>query len=253
MAKKFGSSSSTAKKSQSDEDKKEEQKREQLAILFRTRLGHLKRAQQLVRDDRIAAAVDSYTKYLGILSLYFDVPEAKLSPTLFDAEKDMTELLLISHAYWDLAKAFDRSPNLQADCVRCLDQFMKFTIGFKYQHVNAQIVRKFNNKKQAHNPKAFEATYQRIQVSSKKCYIATSCLGHDHPTTMQLRQFKLAIAKSERGLDFIDFYYSFSPTWVEFFNQHPVIKAVAEFFIRPLLKTFAWISTYYVNYKKTHS
>ena len=74
----------------------------------------------LVRDDRIAAAVDSYTKYLGILALYFDVPEAKLTPTLFHPEKDMTELLLISHAYWDLAKAFDRSPNLQLDCIRCL-------------------------------------------------------------------------------------------------------------------------------------
>ena len=54
---------------------------------------------------------------------------------------------------------------------------MKFSIGFKYQHVNAQIVRKFNNKKQAHNPKAFEAAYQQIQISSKKCYIATSCFG----------------------------------------------------------------------------
>lgn len=253
MAKKILNKPSTSKKSQSDEEKKEEQKREQLAILFRTRLGHLKRAQQLVRDDRVAAAVDSYTKYLGILALYFDVPEAKLSPTLFDAEKDMTELLLISHAYWDLAKAFDRSPNLQSDCVRCLDQFMKFTIGFKYQHVNAQIVRKFNNKKQAHNPKAFEMAYQRIQVSSKKCYVATSCFGEDHPTTRQLRLFKLAIAKNERGLDFIDFYYSFSPMLVDFFNQHIIIKTIAELFIRPLLKTFAWTTRFYVNNKKTHS
>lgn len=251
MAKKI--SVAAGRKMISDEQKKEEQKREQLEILFRTRLSHLKRAQQLVRDDRIAAAVDSYTKYLGILALYFDVPEARLSPTLFDAEKDLTELLLISHAYWDLAKAFDRSPNLQADCVRCLDQFMKFTIGFKYQHVNAQIVRKFNNKKQAHNPKAFEATYMRIQVNSKKCYIATSCFGECHPVTIQLREFKLAIAKNERGLDFIDFYYNISPKIVEFFDRQPLVKKVSEFFIRPFLKTFAWIFCQYVDYKKTHS
>jgi hypothetical protein len=253
MAKKVLNKASPTRKSQSDEEKKEEVKREQLAILYRTRLGHLKRAQQLVRDDRVAAAVDSYTKYLGILALYFDVPEAKLSPTLFDAEKDMTELLLISHAYWDLAKAFDRSPNLQSDCVRCLDQFMKFTIGFKYQHVNAQIVRKFNNKKQAHNPKAFESAYQRIQVSSKKCYIATSCFGDNHPTTAQLRQFKLTIAKSELGLNFIDFYYSVSPGIVDFFNRNPFVKTVSEFFIRPILKTFAWATIFYVDNKKTHS
>ena len=76
-------------------------------------------------------AVDSYNKYLGILALYFDTTEDKLSPSFFDAEKDMTELLLISHAYWDLAKAYDRSPNLHRDCLRCLEQFTRFSIGFK--------------------------------------------------------------------------------------------------------------------------
>jgi hypothetical protein len=242
-----------AKKTITNEEKKEAIKREQLGILYRTRLTHLKRAQQLIRDERVAAAVDSYTKYLGILALYFDVPEAKLSPSLFDAEKDMTELLLISHAYWDLAKAFDRSPNLQLDCVRCLDQFIKFSLGFKYQHVNAQIVRKFNNKKQAHNPKAFEAAYQRIQLNSKKCYIATSCFGENHPVTQQLRDFKLVISKSERGLDFIDFYYQISPRIIDFFSRHAFIKSISEFFIRPVLKTFTWIFTYYVNHQKTHS
>lgn len=251
MAKKFGSSSSNKKIS--DEEKKEAIKREQLSILFRTRLSHLKRAQQLVRDDRIAAAVDSYTKYLGILALYFDVPEAKLSPTLFHAEKDMTELLLISHAYWDLAKAYDRSPNLQIDCLRCLEQFMKFTIGFKYQHVNAQIVRKFNNKKHAHNPKAFEAAYQRIQVNSKKCYIATSCFGEFHPITEQLRDFKKSISRHERGRDFIDIYYNYSPKLIEYFETHSNIKAVSEFFIRPFSKAFVWIFLHYVDNKKTHS
>jgi hypothetical protein len=242
-----------AKKTQTSEEKKESQKREQLGILFSSRLSHLKLAQQLVRDDRIAAAVDAYTKYLGILALYFDVPEARLSPTLFDAEKDMTELLLISHAYWDLAKAFDRSPNLQADCMRCLEQFIKFTIGFKYQHVNAQIVRKFNNKKQAHNPKAFEAAYLRIQVNSKKCYIASSCFGENHPVTEQLREFKIHLAKSERGLDFIDFYYRFSPSLVDFFSRYSAIKNICEFFIRPVLRIFTWAIFKYVNYTKTHS
>jgi hypothetical protein len=242
-----------AKKTQTSEEKKEAAKREQLGLLFQSRLGHLKIAQQLIREDRIASAVDAYTKYLGILALYFDVPEARLSPTLFDAEKDMTELLLISHAYWDLAKAFDRSPNLQSDCIRCLDQFMKFTIGFKYQHVNAQIVRKFNNKKQAHNPKAFEAAYLRIQVSSKKCYIATSCFGEDHPVTEQLREFKLHLSRSELGLDFIEFYYRTSPLLVDFFSRHRAVKKGCEFFIRPLLIMFTWAIHNYVDHKKTHS
>jgi hypothetical protein len=243
-----------AKKKPDAKDLKDERKREQLAELYRTRLTHLKRAQLLIRDDRVALAVDSYTKYLGILALYFDTTEDKLSPTLFDPQKDITELLLISHVYWDLAKAFDRSPNLQRDCFRCLEQFAKFSIGFKYQHVNAQIIRKFNNKKQAHNPKAFEAIYHKIQISSKKCYIATSCFGENDNRTQTLRHFKSKIAPYALGKDFIDCYYQFSPLIIREFNRHPIIKWISETFIlKPLLNIFTFLIRPYVTHNKTHS
>lgn len=231
-----------------------DRKREQVVELYRTRLAHLKRAQVFVKEDRMAQAVDSYNKYLGILALYFDTTEERLSPSLFDAEKDMTELLLISHAYWDLAKAYDRSPNLQRDCLRCLEQFMKFSIGFKYQHVNAQIIRKFNNKKQAHNPKAFEAAYQKIQISAKRCYVATMCFGFEHEKTETLRHFKLKIAKYNLGLDFIDFYYLHSPSLVEYLDSRPKRKFMFNTLIaRPLLSTFVYLIRPHVHNQKTHS
>ncbi|MGZ3789648.1 MAG: CFI-box-CTERM domain-containing protein [Bacteriovorax sp.] len=242
------------KEAAKDKGEKDEKRREQVIELYRTRLTHLKRAQALVKDDRMAQAVDSYTKYLGILAIYFETTEDKLSPALFDSEKDVTELLLISHAYWDLAKAFDRSPNLQRECFRCLEQFVRFSIGFKYQHVNAQIIRKFNNKKQAHNLKAFEAAYHKIQVSSKKCYIATSCFGESDQRTETLRHFKLAIARHELGLDFIDFYYSFSPALVNFLQSHRFIRFTVEtLFLKPLLTFFTFLIRPYVQNKKTHS
>jgi len=232
----------------------DEKKREQVVELYRTRLTHLKRAQVFVKEDRMALAVDSYNKYLGILALYFDITEDRLSPSLFDAEKDMTELLLISHAYWDLAKAYDRSPNLVRDCLRCLDQFIKFSIGFKYQHVNAQIIRKFNNKKQAHNPKAFEAAYQKIQISSKKCYVATMCFGEEHPNTETLRCFKKSLAKSEAGLDFIDLYYRYSPIFVDSISNYPRLLKVFNVILgKPILSFIAYLLRTYVYTQKTHS
>jgi hypothetical protein len=231
-----------------------DRKREQVVELYRTRLAHLKRAQVFVKEDRMALAVDSYNKYLGILALYFETTEDRLSPSLFDAEKDMTELLLISHAYWDLAKAYDRSPNLQRDCFRCLEQFMKFSIGFKYQHVNAQIIRKFNNKKQAHNLKAFEAAYHKIQISAKRCYVATMAFGFEDEKTETLRHFKLKIAKYNLGLDFIDFYYAHSPTLVNYLEVRPKQKFVFNTFIaRPLLSTFVFFIRSHVHHSKTHS
>lgn len=242
------------KKKKDAKELKDDKKREQIIELYRTRLTHLKRAQLLVKDDRMAQAVESYTKYLGVLALYFDTTEDRLTPTLFDSEKDVTELLLISHAYWDLAKAFDRSPNLQRDCFRCLEQFVKFSIGFKYQHVNAQIIRKFNNKKQAHNPKAFEQAYHKIQISSKKCYIATSCYGEFDIRTETLRHFKLKIAPSELGKDFIDIYYRISPGIVNYFELHPKFKWISEtFLIIPLLNFFIFIIRPYVDNQKTNS
>ncbi len=242
------------KKKANTKDLKDEKKREQVIELYRTRLTHLKRAQVFVKEDRMAQAVDSYNKYLGILALYFDTTEDRLTPTLFDAEKDMTELLLISHAYWDLAKAYDRSPNLQRDCFRCLEQFMKFSIGFKYQHVNAQIIRKFNNKKQAHNLKAFEAAYHKIQISAKRCYVATMCFGFEHEKTEVLRHFKLKIAKYKLGLDFIDFYYSLSPALVESLEKKPILKSLFNtLFARPVLTTFIFFIRPHVQNTKTHS
>lgn len=243
-----------AKKKVDSKELKDEKKREQVVELYRTRLTHLKHAQVFVKEDRMSHAVDSYTKYLGILALFFDTTEDKLSPSLFDSEKDMTELLLISHAYWDLAKTYDRSPHLQRECFRCLEQFIKFSIGFKYQHVNAQIIRKFNNKKQAHNLKAFIAAYQKIQVNSKRCYVATMCFGFDHEKTETLRHFKLKIAKYTLGLDFIDFYYAHSPSLVEYLEKKPRVKYFFNTFIaRPSLSTFIYFIRPHVHYKKTHS
>lgn len=242
------------KKKQSAKELRDDKKREQVVELYRTRLTHLKRAQAFVKEDRMALAVDSYNKYLGILALYFDITEDRLTPSLFDAEKDMTELLLISHAYWDLAKAYDRSPNLQRDCFICLEQFMKFSIGFKYQHVNAQIIRKFINKKQAHNLKAFEAAYHKIQISAKRCYVATMCFGFNDEKTEVLRHFKFAIAKYNWGLDFIDFYYSLSPALVESLEKRPLLKNLFNVLIaRPILSTFVFFIRPHVHNTKTHS
>ena len=119
--------------------------------------------------------------------------------------------------------------------------------------MNAQIIRKFNNKKQAHNLKAFEAAYQKIQISSKRCYVATMCFGFNHSKTEELRHFKLSIAEYELGKDFIDFYYRFSPSLVSFLETKPKSQAVFNLMAKPVLSTFIFLVRPYVHYKKTHS
>lgn len=216
-------------------DQREERQKEHQAEMFRSRLKYLKQAQSLYREEKVSLAIDNYYKYLAVLANNNNTTEDHLSPTMFDPEKDVSELLLISHVYWDLAKAFDRSPHHQRECLRCLDQFVKFSIGFKYQHVNAQIIRKFNNKKMAHNYKAFEQAYTKIHVASKKCYIATALYGEEHLITTDLRLFKERIQKNSFGLSFIKFYYRYSPLLIEKSEQSKVLKSAFYCFFKPII------------------
>lgn len=169
----------------------------------------------------MAKAVERYRFYLSSLSTYYNVTPEKLSPKLFDQKKDLSELLLISHVYWDLAKAYDRAPSLQKEFRHCLDQFVLFTQGYKYQHVNARLLKRFVRKKIPHHPQAFKDTLERIQVDSKGCFVASFAYGEDHPTTQTLREFKSMIVPFRAGLFFVDFYYTTCPYALAFFKKHP--------------------------------
>lgn len=175
--------------------------------IYRERLKHLKKAQEYSAADEIPKAVEFYSHYLNALALFHKVDESKLDPKMFDQEKDLAELFLISHAYWDLAKAYDRSPNLHLESIRCLDQFVKFTIGYKYQYVNSRTIKGFIRKRLAHNPKAFQQAFERIHIESKGCFISSEIFGPKNPITQDLRNFKYFLLKMPAGFSIVVFYY----------------------------------------------
>jgi hypothetical protein len=205
-----------------DKKDKPEKKSDVVLKRHRERLGYLRAAQEASQNDDITKAVQNYTKYLGALAQFYEVTEPKLRPDLFDQNRDVAEILLISNVYWDMSKAYDRSPKLQKESERCLDQFVKFSLGYKFQYINAQMLRKYIKKKYAYNPKAFQRAYDKIAVQSNKCYVATYCYGESHPKTNLLRKFKReTLAQSRPGLEFIHFYYRWSPKLVSYFSRHP--------------------------------
>ena len=160
------------------------------------------------------------------LAQYHNVEEPKLNPKFFDKEKELAELLLISHVYWDLAKAYDRSPNLHSESVRCLDQFVKFTSGYKYQYVNARMLRNYIRKRMAHNINAFKQAYDRIQVESKGCFIASDIYGFHHKKTSTLRELKIKLVKTSFGKNFIEIYYNkLCPIYFYFFELNPSLHS----------------------------
>lgn len=177
--------------------------------VYQERLKMLKKAQEYSAADEIPKAVEYYSQYLNALALFHKVDEAKLDPKMFDQERDLAELFLISHAYWDLAKAYDRSPNLHLESIRCLDQFVKFTIGYKYQYVNSRTIKAFIRKRLAHNPKAFQQAFERIHIESKGCFISSQLFGPNHPVTNDLRDFKTLLLNNRLGLPIVIFYYDY--------------------------------------------
>jgi len=190
--------------------------------------------------------VQYYASYLKALAEYNGVTEPRLDPKHFDLENEKAELLLISQVYWDLSKAYDRSPGLQAEAVRCLAQFSKFTLGMKHQHINAQVLKKYLAANQAINKVAFSSTLEKIYVNTKGCFIATHSFGDEHWVTDSLRTYKKDyLSKSFLGLKFISFYYEYSPSYLMYLKRHRFISI----FIHDLvIKKIIFLTAFFVNF-----
>lgn len=215
-------------------DEEENEKSQYVIARYKNRLSVLKKGQEYSGQGKIADAVKYYNEYLNALAEYMEVKEEKLRPALFNQEKELAEMLLVSQVYWDLAKAYDRSPKLASECERCLKQFTTFTIGFKYQYLNSEMIRKFIKKKISYHPEYFEKAYQEIRVQSKKCYVATYCYGENHFITEALRDWKKRIQGRRSGDLFIEYYYRFSPRLVAFCDQSPYLgKFLSTLLFRP--------------------
>jgi hypothetical protein len=226
-----------------DLDQEEEKKPAAIREAYQKRLSHLKRAQEYSRADEIPKAVQHYNIYLNSLANWYSVKEEKLHPKLFDKDKDITELLLISHAYWDLSRAYDRSPKLLNEASRCLDQFVRFSTGYKFQHVNAQMCKKFLKKNQAYNEKLFKRAYERIEIKSKGCFVATECYGDLHPNTVLLRSYKWnVLAKSELGKRFVSAYYTFCHHYLPWGEKWPrTFRLVNQTLFKPTIAAIVYL------------
>jgi len=106
-----------------DREEQEKKRKEQFAErVYQERFKLLKKGQEFYAANDIQSAVQYYSQYLNALAGYHGIDESKLSPKhIKKSDEDISELFLISHVYWDLAKAYDRSPKLLRESSRCLN------------------------------------------------------------------------------------------------------------------------------------
>lgn len=169
------------------------------------------------RGDYINAS-KKYLEYLGIHAEMNDLQDIyRLSPKMFSQQSQVTEALLISHIYWELARIHESEKKLEKTFAKALSQFVKFTVNQPYQVFNAEMLRKYIKKTKGKSPKQkhLQEALQQIFVQSRKCYIATHCFGTNHDVTIRLRKFKDILATSNAGRTFITLYYKASPKLID--------------------------------------
>lgn len=223
---------------------KEEKPRKNIQALqkkFQTRFTYTRMAKESLKEGDLVNAIKNYNAYLKILSEIHDAEPFDLDPALFDEQKDLSELLLISQVYWELTKIYDKTPKLQNEFQQALDQYVRFTINKPYQVLNAELLRKYMRKPGATNMTAFQTSYDKIFIESKKCYIATYCFGENDQVTVSLRRWKLIIQKHAVGLYFVKFYYSLSTSLLALSNRSIAFKYIFSNLARPILKSWVYL------------
>lgn len=200
---------------------------------YNIRFTTLKKARDFAAAGDVPKAVEKYRLFLHSIATHYHVTEKELHPSLFDKEKSMGDLLMISHAYWDLATFFDRNPKFLSELERVLQQFVLFTKDFKYQRINVLMMKKFVKKKSSRNQQIFQHFYLQIHDESKSCFVATYAYSETDKwqNLSILRQFKQDLLKIKGGFFLVENYYHYSPLWVEYFKHNPL----AHFFIFKLL------------------
>lgn len=187
-------------------------------------------------------ALKKFMDYLHIMAEIKEVKDAyELRTNHFDSKKEITEMLMISHIFFEMARLYDAVPKFQSDVVKCLEQFVHFTANQPYQVVNSEMVRKYLKKSNFKNPDTFRNAYQQIYVQSKKCYIVTFCYGNDHWITRECREFKDWLLQYSWGQQVVRHYYRISSEAVPVCEQNFFLRHATRLVIRPMLMVFSKI------------
>lgn len=219
------------------------EERERLIILkhkYDNRITITRFGKEFLDAGDYGNALAKFTEYMQIMAEYKKAKDLyHLKPSHFDPKKDITEMLMISHLFFEMARIYDAVPKFAEDAKKCLDQFVAFTVNQPYQVVNSEKIRKHLKKSIFKNPEAFRNAYQQIYVQSKKCYIVTFCFGDNHPVTNEYRKFKDKLLESRIGCELVRLYYKKSSVIVPRWENSPVMHFIGTCLIKPVLALFS--------------
>ena len=215
---------STRARRQADMQREFAEKQHRIAML-RRRINLAQSGVHAYKNKRIPEAARCFHAYLHILEDWKGVPEGGLLPSHFDMSTDITELLLISGVYWDLAKIYDRtrSKAKQREFSHCLEKYILFSKDMPFQHVCLETMRKYiSNDKPVHKD-AFKQAYTIMGGKPDPCFVATSLVDVCRPETVGLlREFRdQRLSRTRLGRAFTRWYYRNGPKLANWADHQP--------------------------------
>lgn len=187
-------------------------------------------------------ALRKFVDYLNIIAEVKQVKDIyEIRVQHFDSKKDVTEMLMISNIFFEMARLYDAAPRFKDDVQKCLNLFVSFSANQPYQVVNSEMIRKYLKKSVFKNPEMFRTAYQQIYVQSKKCYVVSFCYGNDHGVTHRCREFKDWLLDYRLGQEMVRLYYKTSSVAVPACERHKWLAHTSRFILRPAVLLFSKI------------
>ncbi len=187
-----------------------------------------------------ANAVKKYTEYLEVLAEALEFKDIySISKDKFDPKSELTEMLMLSHIYFELARIYDSNDMFHDESRKCLDRFVHFSTNQPYQVLNSELIRKYIKKSRLHLSSDFQNSYHQIYIQSKKCFVVTHCYGEHHQITQEFRSFKDWMLDYSLGQKFVHYYYSYSPKMIEWCDTHQKISNFLLFPVKITLRLVA--------------
>jgi tetratricopeptide (TPR) repeat protein len=201
----------------------EKYEREKLLALFSKRMTLARDGATFFKEGKYREALQSYYQYLDILEKTKGVKSNGLEPRLFDQKKDIAELLLLTGVFWDLAKILDKMKDGDRQRLGLyLDRYVLFSKGMAYQHLSAELVRKYLVNGTPRYRKEFKNAH--IRLGGNKCFMVTAVEDYCEPNTLPtLRDFRDGFLLHRAwGRVLIRIYYRVGPSLARMVLNTPV-------------------------------
>lgn len=203
----------------------EAQAREQnRAVLWKSRVGLVKQARQLMHQKAYSEAAVSYEKYLRIVEIVFQKKMGELSPDVFNNSKRSKEVTVITSVYWDLLRIYDMSPRYGDRQKRTANKLAEF---IKYSTIFPDIIKRAEAfSRSAKNPEIIRQFLRASGGLRGACFVATAVFDDAHCSeVILLRRYRDEVLRqSPFGRRFIYYYYRLSPPLANFVKASPRLK-----------------------------